>query len=119
MKLAKLVVLLGLVACDNGRKQPQLPDAGKLPDAAPVPVQCLLAPTMGDVVPTEQFAYSAMPMNETAPTNYYLLADLNQEPMPDFVMVDLYKNYGAFKAAGGWPTAPVEIQITGEETDYS
>jgi hypothetical protein len=118
MKIAPLVVV-ALAACGGGGegKHVNLPiDAPVTPDS-PAAATCLLEPTMGTITPTRQLAYSRKEMDEPAPSNYYLYANLNQDAAPDLLVIDLYQNYGAFKM--GWPTGPKTIPLTGEEAQFS
>ena len=89
---------------------------GGSPDA-PSQATCLLAKTLGAVTPTQQEGHSRKSqMGATTPDNYYLFADLNQEQMPDILLVDLWKGYGAFQ--NGFPTGPMTVQLTGMEASY-
>lgn len=86
------------------------------PDA-PAQATCLLPKTLGAVTPTQQEGHSRKTaMNATAPDNFYLFADLNQDQMPDILLVDLWKGYGAFQ--NGFPTSAMTVQLTGEESSY-
>ena len=110
------LVLFAAAACGGGKENPPFtPDAFKAPDAAPV--TCLMAPSMGTVMPAAQEAHAAMGEEETSPSNFYYYGDLNADAAPDVLLIDLYEGYGAF--ASGWPTQPVTIQLVGEEIDYS
>jgi hypothetical protein len=89
---------------------------GGTPDA-PSQATCLLSKTLGAVTPTQQEGHSRKTeMTATAPDNFYLFADLNQEQMPDILLVDLWAGYGAFTS--GFPTGPMTVQLTGEEASY-
>lgn len=86
------------------------------PDA-PSQATCLLPQTLGAVTPTQQEGHSRKSMaNATAPDNLYLFADLNQDPTPDILLVDLWKGYGVFQ--NGFPTGPMTVQLSGAESSY-
>jgi hypothetical protein len=114
----RLSSLLGLsllaVGCGGGGDKPKLVDAHLLQDSGPV--ECLLPASLGTVTPTMQDAHSAMSAMATMPDNFYLYADLDADPSPDILLIDLYAGYGAFMA--GLPTAPAMIDISGAETSY-
>ena len=84
---------------------------------APADATCLLSKTLGAVTPTQQEAHSRKSDTMmTAPDNFYLFADLNQDAMPDMLLVDLWKGYGAFTS--GLPTGPMTVQLSGGESSY-
>lgn len=117
MRTSFILVAASLFGGCGGSDKPKFmpPDAPRGPDATPV--TCRLSP-MGAVTPGNPEAHSATADGETQPTNYYYYADLNADPEPDVLMIDLYRDYGAFEA--GWPTAwPVTIPLQGDETNYA
>jgi hypothetical protein len=85
------------------------------PDA-PTQAACLLRPQLGAPMPMQQEGHSRKSMGESTPDNFYLFADLNQDTMPDILLVDLWKGYGAFTS--GFPTSAMTINLAGTEASY-
>ncbi len=103
--------VLFLAACgDDGGSKVNIIDSGMTVDSPPVSVDCKASSAYGTVTPTTQDAYSG---EFDGDPNLWIFLDLNTDPTPDILLVDLYSGYGAFE--NGFPTAGASIQLTGDE----
>lgn len=105
------------VACGDDGGSNQRPDATVVSDSSNPPANCLLPASLGTVTPQIQDAFYAMSAGATTPDNYYMFANLNDDPNPDYLLIDLYEGFGVFE--NGFPTAPTMITLAGDEAQYS
>ena len=103
-----IVAFFVLAACgDDGGSGVHVVDGGG--DAAPV--NCLASASYASVTPTMPEFHSYM--DDDAMTDFYAFLDLNQDAMPDVMLIDLYAGFGAFEA--GIPATGTTVQLTGAE----
>lgn len=103
------VVLLAACGDDGGNNVTILDGSGGGSDSAMV--TCKASSSYGAVTPTTQEAHSAMDMDGNP--NYWVFLDLNADPTPDIMLVDLYGGYGVFET--GLPATGGAFQLTGDE----
>lgn len=104
------LVLLAACGDDGGNNVTILDGSGGGSDSAMV--TCKASSSYGAVTPTTQEAHSAMTMDGP---NYWVFLDLNADPTPDIMLVDLYGGFGVFEA--GLPATGGAFQLTGDEVN--
>lgn len=109
--VALLITSTALVACGDDGSSVTIVDGGGGDSG---PVTCLASSAYGAVTPTTQEAHSALNMDGM--TDYWVFLDLNQEAMPDVLLVDLYTGFGAFET--GIPATGATVQLTGAESSF-
>lgn len=121
-----LPALLLFGACGGGDDPPVTadrvegtPDAGAGgPDAGDAPPTCAVPDGLGDVM--AMAAAAQFPQEDTMPMGPKLIqieGQLNDDPAPDVLIIQLWDNYGPFV---GGPVAPIDsYAITGMDTDWT
>lgn len=120
LQLLSIPLLASVAACGGGGDKKPLVDAPPQQIDAPPAVTCT-APAAAAEITNPFLAYNADASMETTGNQeaYRFIGDLNADPRPDWIWIELYEGPAPDFTYANFPATPFTVQIAGGELAYA